>query len=91
MCDGAFEERRGFAMTFRYRRHDGLYRWLLDTGEPRFSYDGEYLGFLGTMVDITELKLAEDRMKVYADKLRVKTHELVAAREGAEGVEPFQE
>ncbi len=83
-CSRAFREQSAFTMTFRYLRDDGSYRWMLDTGEPRFSYDGEYLGFLGTMIDITEMKLAEDRMKVYAEKLREKTHQLVSAREEAE-------
>jgi len=83
-CSRGFREQTAFTMTFRYLRDDGSYRWMLDTGEPRFSYDGEYLGFLGTMIDITEMKLAEDRMKVYAEKLREKTHQLVSAREEAE-------
>lgn len=84
VCTNAFKTCEEFSMVYRYRRHDGVYRWMLDAGQPRFSYEGEYLGFFGTMIDITEMKLAEERQKHFADKLREKTHELVAAREEAE-------
>jgi len=50
----AFERREAFEHTFRLRRHDGLYRWVLDRGAPYFDVDGDFLGYLGSCLDITE-------------------------------------
>jgi signal transduction histidine kinase len=47
-------------MEYRLRRHDGEYRWILDTGVPRFSPNGEFMGYVGSGVDITDKKQAEE-------------------------------
>jgi PAS domain S-box-containing protein len=36
----AFDAREPFQMEFRFRRHDGAYRWIFNQGVPRFSGDG---------------------------------------------------
>ncbi len=53
----AFEHREEFAMEYRMRRDDGVYRWLLSTGVPRYV-GPDFVGFVGTCVDITERKEA---------------------------------
>lgn len=50
----AMEQRQPFQVEFRLRRADGSYRWVLDKGEPRYTPDGQYLGYIGSAVDITE-------------------------------------
>ncbi|MEI6064855.1 MAG: PAS domain-containing protein, partial [Pseudanabaena sp. ELA748] len=55
----AFEARQKFEMEYRLRRFDGEYRWLLDTGVPRFDANGEFLGYIGSCIDISDRKLAE--------------------------------
>jgi PAS domain S-box-containing protein len=65
-CAEAFEARRSFTTEFRLRRHDGAWRWMLDTGVPRFGADGTFLGFIGSCVDISERKVAEDRLRLHA-------------------------
>ena len=54
----AFEGRKPYRMEYRLRRADGEYRWLLDSGEPRFSPDGFFAGYIGSAIDITDLKAA---------------------------------
>jgi len=49
----AFDRRERFQVEYRLRRHDGEYRWILDTGVP----DG-FAGYIGSAIDVTELKLA---------------------------------
>jgi C4-dicarboxylate-specific signal transduction histidine kinase len=41
------------------RRHDGIYRWLVDRGVPRYSSDGAFLGYIGSCNDITDRKEAD--------------------------------
>jgi PAS domain S-box-containing protein len=56
----AFDARRPFEMEYRLRRHDGEYRWVLDTGAPRFGADANFMGYVGTAVDITDKKRAAE-------------------------------
>jgi PAS domain S-box-containing protein len=56
----AFARRRPFQKECRLRRHDGQHRWILDIGVPRFREDGSFAGYIGSCVDITEQKLAEE-------------------------------
>ncbi len=55
----AFTRRAPFSMDYRLRRHDGEYRWLEDQGTPRHNNDGEFLGYIGHCLDITDRKQAE--------------------------------
>jgi PAS domain S-box-containing protein len=55
----AFAAQEPFTSEFRLRRHDGAYRWLLDTAKP-LRENGDFVGFLGTCFDITDRKHAEE-------------------------------
>ncbi len=59
----SFEKREPFEMEFRLRRHDGLYRWFLYRGVPRFDPDGAFLGYISSCLDIEDRKQAEETMK----------------------------
>jgi len=64
----SFVAREPFKMEYRLRRHDGEYRWILDHGVPRFSPGGDFLGYIGTCVDITERKRAEAEREQFAQE-----------------------
>lgn len=53
-----FDRRLGFRMEYRLRRSDGEYRWLLDTGVPRFASGGAFLGYIDTCVDVNVIRKA---------------------------------
>jgi PAS domain S-box-containing protein len=55
----AFDERRKFTMEYRLQRHDGVYRWIMDTGVPRFLADGSFAGYIGCCIDINDQREAE--------------------------------
>jgi len=77
----AFASHEAFTMEFRLRRSDGAYRWVMDHGAPRFSSAGEFLGYIGSAVDITDRKESEAALLVahealeaaYAEVNRLKT------------------
>ncbi|WP_426755975.1 PAS domain-containing sensor histidine kinase [Myxococcus sp. Y35] len=56
----AANARRGpFRVDYRLRRKDGEYRWAIDSASPRFGPSGEFLGYIGSVIDISERKQAE--------------------------------
>ena len=60
----AFDARQEFTMEYRLRRNDGEYCWVLDHGVPRFEADGTFLGYIGTAIDISEIKRGEERFRL---------------------------
>lgn len=61
-----FDAQKPFQMEYRLRRFDGDYRWILDSAVPRFSPTGEFLGFIGACVDVTERRQAEEWARMLA-------------------------
>jgi two-component system, LuxR family, sensor kinase FixL len=62
--DNSFDARQRFTMEYRMRRIDGEYRWILDNGAPRFASDGRFLGYIGSCLDITDRKQAQERFRL---------------------------
>ena len=72
----AFNERREFKMEYRVRGADGEYCWLLDNGVPRFSTAGEFFGFIGSRIDISDFKQAEYELNRANDSLKAAHRDL---------------
>ncbi|MGG6285909.1 ATP-binding protein [Leptolyngbya sp. AN03gr2] len=73
----AFDARITFEMDYRLKRFDGEYRWIYDVGVPRFTPDGEFLGYIGSCFDVHDRKMAEQQK----EQLLAREY---AAREAAE-------
>jgi len=58
----AFNRREKFEMIYRLKRHDGEYRWILDRGTPVFDKE-VFTGYIGSCVDITEMKDAREKLE----------------------------
>ncbi len=62
--DKAFAERKEFNCEFRLRRYDGQYRWIMNTGIPRFASENNFIGYIGSGYDITEKRQAREEMRL---------------------------
>jgi PAS domain S-box-containing protein len=75
----AADQRQPFQIEQRLRRYDGEYRWVVSNGVPRYHVDGSFAGFIGTAIDITERKRAEDVLSSFSQRL-IEAHESERAR-----------
>ncbi|WP_310467071.1 PAS domain S-box protein [Sphingomonas sp.] len=57
-----------FRHEYRLRRADGAYRWAIDAASPRFGPDGEYLGYVGSVLDIDERREFEEALRVKGEE-----------------------
>ena len=69
--DDAFRSRQRFEVDYRHRRHDGEYRWVSSMGVPRYDADGEFLGFVGAVTDITDRRRADEATRALAHAQRL--------------------
>jgi PAS domain S-box-containing protein len=63
VLDVAFGGHQPFTLEYRLRRHDGEYRWILDSGIPLMAPDGSSIGYVGSIVDITERRRVEESLR----------------------------
>jgi PAS domain S-box-containing protein len=70
----AFDRGERFKMQYRIKRHDGEYRWILDFGVPRINPEGSCIGYIGSCVDITDSKVAEEALSNIGRRL-IQAHE----------------
>ena len=52
-----------YALEYRLLHHDGDYRWTIDKAVPRFGQDGRFLGYIGSLIDISERRKAEEALR----------------------------
>jgi len=77
----SFDVRQNFQMEYRLRSADGEYRWVLDKGVPRFAPGGVFAGYIGSAIDITDLKrtqedaLAKQKLESFAVLTRGIAHD----------------
>jgi len=67
----AFDKRESFEMEYRLKRYDGLFRWIIDKGDPRYDAGNNFAGYIGTCIDITERKNIEAMLTESEEKYRL--------------------
>jgi PAS domain S-box-containing protein len=72
----SFDARRELSVEYRLRRHDGEYRWLLDSGVPRYDVDRQFQGYIGSCLDITDRRQGEEKLHLLLESQRQDRHEL---------------
>ena len=71
----SFVARQPFRMEYRLRRADGQYRWILDHGVPRHAQDGKFEGFIGSCIDITEMRESAQAIQLRTNALSASLRE----------------
>jgi PAS domain S-box-containing protein len=74
----AFDRREPFKMEYRLRRADGVFCWVYSSGAPRFSSEGEFLGYIGSCVDIADRKEAEQALQTAHEEVSQLKNQLQA-------------
>ena len=69
----ANSRREPFRLEFRLTRHDGVACWALVAAAPRLAPDGQFLGFIGSVLDIAERKQAEEALRQSEERFRIAT------------------
>ena len=58
--------RKPFTTEYRLKRADGEYRWVIESGVPRYTGAGEFAGYIGSNIDVTDRKrLEEERERIW--------------------------
>ena len=78
-CAEASAGHKAWKIEHRLRRFDGEYRWMLNHGVPLVSTEGNFSGYIGSCVDITDRKASEEAIQ----RLNAELEERVAARTAA--------
>ncbi|MBF0377686.1 MAG: PAS domain-containing protein [Desulfamplus sp.] len=58
-----FNNRQIFEMEYRLMRFDGVYRWIFDRGVPYYEDNGDFAGYIGSCIDVTERVEAQEALK----------------------------
>lgn len=66
----ACARREAFGLEYRLRRADGVYRWVIDAAKPRLDDAGAFLGYIGSVIDITERREAEAAQRESEERAR---------------------
>jgi PAS domain S-box-containing protein len=65
----ALNDRKPFSREYRLRLNDGGYRWMFDVASPRVNGDGSFAGFIGSAIDVTDQKLAQQALEKMSGQL----------------------
>jgi PAS domain S-box-containing protein len=60
-----------FRLEYRLRRADGVYRWAIDAASPRLGPNGEFLGYVGSVIDIDKRREVENALRESEERLRL--------------------
>jgi PAS domain S-box-containing protein len=65
----ALKTKQPFSQEYRLLRNDGVYRWMFDVASPRVNGDGSFGGFIGSAIDATDQKLAQQALEKVSGQL----------------------
>ena len=72
----ALKEKEKFHIEYRLKNAEGDYRWISDTAVPRFALNGDFIGYVGCCIDITECKKAEIAVRESKEAAKAQLEEM---------------
>jgi len=88
--------KKSFSLEYRFKKHNGDSIHVLEQAQPLFNHLGKYIGYLGTVIDISEQKhhqnllqekeVAENSLKFRSDFLASMSHEIRTPLNGIMGL-----
>ncbi|CAN7517585.1 PAS domain S-box protein [Phenylobacterium sp. LjRoot219] len=72
----------GYQMECRFRRRDGVYRWYMVRADPMHTASGAIEAWIGTSIDIHDLKGAEERQALLINELNHRVKNTLATVQG---------
>lgn len=85
------EDRAPRRLEFRLRRHDGTWRWMIAAATPRLGGESGVLGTIGSMLDITDRREAEERQALMASELDHRAKNALSVVQAALRLTPRQD
>jgi PAS domain S-box-containing protein len=79
----AVREEAVFRLDYRMRHADGGWRWVIDAAHPRRDASGRYLGHVGSVLDITDRREAEERQSLLAREVDHRAKNVLAVVQAA--------
>ena len=83
--DSLFEEcfaaKEDFASEFRLKDNAGNYRWAMCNAKPSYSHEKKMTGYVGTIVDMHDRKIASDDLEL---RVKKRTKALLEANKNLE-------
>jgi|GEM_PF-2036868 len=67
----AYQSKLEYTIQFRYRKFDATYRWVEMQGSPMYTHLGDFVGYAGTLQDITNMKELQLQMNRQKEMLEV--------------------
>ena len=62
-----------YQVEYRVRRSNGQYAWMVDSATPRYDAAGTLLGYIGSLIEITDRKAAEELLERTERRLTIAT------------------
>ncbi len=59
----ANQRQKAFKLEYRLQSKDGKYIWVIDAASPWFGLDGQFKGYIGSVIDISERKQTEQEQE----------------------------
>lgn len=63
-------DKTSFSLEYRLRNCEGVYKWAIDCGRPRFDNKGSFIGHIGAVFDISDRKQTEFERENLLKKLQ---------------------